>query len=89
MLSDDRLFQISKFLQHKLQRTYVLHWCCKMAKAVFIGVHGRYCFHVAERASTDLYPQDQRSVCMQMSNHSEHFLVPNFLAVMQKVVDNM
>jgi len=55
---------------------------------VYIGVHGCYCFHLAETALTGQYPKDQRSVCTQMSNHSE-LLVPNFLAVMQKVVKPM
>jgi len=79
----------SKSLQHELQRTYVLNWRCNKAKAVYIGVRGCYCFHIADRALTDLYPQDERPVCTQMSNHSELFLVKNFLAVMQRMVDNM
>jgi len=29
---------------------------------ILIGVHGCYCFHIAETALTDLYPQDQRSI---------------------------
>jgi len=85
MLSDGRLFQI---FATRTAKNLFSHWCCKKAKSVYIGVHGCYSFNVAERVLTDLYPQDQRSVCTQMSNHSELFLVPSFLAAMQKVVDN-
>jgi len=87
MLSDGRLFQIFATRTAKnLCLTLMLQEC---NLAVNVGFHGCYCFHVAERALTDLYTQDQRSVCMQMSNHIELFLVPNFPAVIQKVVDNM
>jgi len=63
MLSDSRLYQI---FVTRTAKILCLTLMLQEGKSSFIVVHGCYCFHVAERTLTDLYPQDERSVCTQI-----------------------